>query len=359
MSKSILFICPYPYDSVGSQRFRHELYFEALSQEGYTIEVSPFWNVADWSLQQQKGKLFLKVLASIIALIRRIFLLFRLRNFDLIYIHREAVVMGPPWFEWCLFTFFDIKVVYDFDDAIWLPDRLNEPGWKTYLKWRSKIGYVTSKSDLVLAGNAYLKEFSLKYNDSVMVLPTVVDTDLFNYVYPSQPESLPIIGWTGTHSTLRYLEEIVPQLKQVYFQNPFRLRVICDVQPDFHFENIEYIQWNKESESLDLEGIHLGLMPLPDDAWTRGKCGFKAIQYMAKGIPTLASAVGVNHEILSRPSGGALVYHLSDWESALLQWLNNESKWQEHSLAAREIIEAKYSKKAIQDKFIAAIKELI
>lgn len=352
--KSVLFVCPYPFDTAGSQRFRHELYFDALKAEGIHVQVAAFWSSKAYSLLQKKGSALQLLLQTVLGMLGRVELLWQIRRFSLIYLHREATPFGPPWVEVC-FRLLGKRWIFDFDDAIWTTDRVKELRLLRTLKWRSKVQYQLKYAKLVFAGNAYLKSYADAYQGRVEVLPTVVDTDRFILPSNRQKRDVPVVGWTGTHSTLAYLERWLHVLRAVYEQHRFVLHLICNIRPALQFPEVRYTIWSPESESLDLEAFDLGIMPLPDDPWTRGKCGFKAIQYMSKGIPAIASPVGVNEVIIQHRHNGMLASTEQEWKEALLLLLNDATLRGTMGKEARNTIERHYSKQAVAPLFVQRI----
>src|SRR5690606_4454603 len=134
------------------------------------------------------------------------------------------------------------------------------------------------------------------------------------------------IGWTGSHSTLKYLKEIEPVLQYLETKYPHvQILIIADKKPDLQLQNLEFIKWNKETEAEDLSKIDIGIMPLPDDEWSKGKCGFKALQYMAMEIPCVISPVGVNAQIIDHGINGFLAESDQAWITHLEHLINNQS----------------------------------
>ncbi len=292
--KNILFICPYPFDEAPSQRFRYEQYLAILEVEGYHYRIAPFLDRSGWQALYQKGRLLKKIFAIVKGFSRRKLLLFQLNSYDFVFIHREATPIGPPFFEWAVKFIWNKPIIYDFDDAIWLNDLKEKGTLKALVKWKSKVRSICKWSYKISCGNNYLATYARKWNDAVIINPTTIDTENLH-----KPKSLTssinnnlTIGWTGTHSTLVYLESIIDMLRAVHKTTPFRLLVIANKKPDFDFAGMEFIYWRKKSEIADLQKIDIGLMPLTDDLWSKGKCAFKALQFMALEIPVLPLLLG-------------------------------------------------------------------
>jgi glycosyltransferase involved in cell wall biosynthesis len=152
-----------------------------------------------------------------------------------------------------------------------------------------------------------------------------------------------VIGWTGTHSTIAYLYQLIPVLQELEKAYTFTFLVISDKQPDFTLNSLLYLPWNKASEMSDLLKMNIGVMPLTDDVWAKGKCGFKALQYMALGIPALVSPVGVNTEIVNHGLNGYICYTTDDWKNYLKELLVDVERRTQMGRAARQKVENQYS----------------
>ena len=314
----ILFLIPYPLKESPSQRFRFEQYFGILLANGHSYEVQSFLGSVNWKVFFENGKTLTRVVTIILGLVRRFFVLFRVHNFDMVFIHREAMPIGPPFIEWVIAKILRKKIVFDFDDAIWLTDLAHEPGWLTAIKWRKKVKFICQWSYKVSCGNDYLCEYARQFNHDVVYNPSTIETgSLHNPDRFTTRSDETVVGWTGSHSTLKYLEELQPVLKLLEEKYPqIRILVIADNPPRLSLKTISFIRWSSETEIEDLSKIDIGIMPLPDDEWSKGKCGFKALQYMSLGKPALVSPVGVNTKIVDHGTNG---YHCSTAD----EWLNH------------------------------------
>lgn len=318
---TVLFICPYPVDQSPSQRFRFEQYFDLMQASGFSIEVRPFFTLAVWQILYKRGNSGRKILGVLSGFIRRFMLLFTVSKFDIIFIHREATPIGPPWFEWMVAKVLRKKIIYDFDDAIWLLNASKENIIASKLKWHSKVSSICKWSYAISCGNQYLCDFAKQFNSRVYLNPTTIDTEnLHNpLLYQKKSnEGIINIGWTGTHSTLKYLEAIIPAIKTLEIQFPnLRFVVIANTNPSCALSSFRFVPWSKETEILDLMQLDIGLMPLTDDVWAKGKCGFKLLQYLALGIPAIATPVGVNTSIIEPGVNGFLCDSLKLWEEKI------------------------------------------
>ena len=311
----ILFLVPYPLKESASQRFRFEQYLEILLKYGHSYKVQSFLNSSDWKILYEKGKIARKVIVLGHGLIRRLFILFHINRFDLIFIHREAMPLGPPAIEWVIAKILKKKIIFDFDDAIWLTDRQNEPGWLSAIKWRKKIEYLCQWSYKVSVGNVYLCDYARKFNERVVLNPSTIDAVGLHVLPPSTKKSGEVvIGWTGSHSTMKYLYELEPVLKQLEETHPnITILIIADQRPLLSLKTIRFVPWSQKTEIKDLAKIDIGIMPLQDDVWTKGKCGFKALQYMSLEKPALVSPVGANLQIVEHGITGFHCATAEDW----------------------------------------------
>lgn len=315
--KELIILCPYPTGGAPSQHFRYEQYLPKLNDYGYDYQIYSFLDVETNQVLYRPGHTLQKLIGIVLGYLRRIKHLWVVRQADAVLIHREATPLGPPWVEWIIAKFLKKPIIIDFDDAIWLEDTSGVNRWISRLKWRSKIGSVCQWSYRVSAGNAYLADFGRQHNSKTIINPTTIDTEHYHNRLVNQNTSLVTIGWTGSHSTLKYLTSIAKTLQQLAQNHTFRFVVIANRPPKLDLPNLDFIKWSQSTEIEDLTKINIGVMPLPDDPWAQGKCGFKALQYLALGIPAVVSPVGVNKDIVK---SGVHGYHATteeEWYSSL------------------------------------------
>jgi glycosyltransferase involved in cell wall biosynthesis len=305
-----------------------------------------------------------KLIALTFGFVKRIVILFSINQFDVVFIHREAAPIGPPVFEWIIAKIFRKKTIYDFDDAIWMTDRKNELLWMQMIKWRSKVKGVCKWAYKVSCGNKYLYNYAKKFNSNSFINPTTIDTinvhnpELYAQSILSKKSDQVIIGWTGSHSTLKYLNEIeliLQNLENKFSQLEFW--IIADKAPQLKLRNLRFKPWSKETEIPDLAQFDIGIMPLPDDEWAKGKCGFKILQYMAFQIPSVASPVGVNGEIIHNGTNGFLCSTLEDWENRLIELIENRPLRHAIGREARKTVVENYSIVSNATNFMNLIKD--
>ncbi|MGB3588704.1 MAG: glycosyltransferase family 1 protein, partial [Tunicatimonas sp.] len=272
--KKLIILCPYPTGGAPSQRFRYEQYLSQLDNYGYDYQIYSFLDAETNQVLYQTGHTLQKLFGIALGYLRRIKHLWLIRRADAVLIHREATPLGPPWVEWITAKLLKKPIIIDFDDAIWIEDKSGVNRWLSWLKWRSKVANVCRWSYRVSAGNTYLANFARQHNEQTIVNPTTIDTKHYHNQLVNQHSPSVTIGWTGSHSTLKYLTTIVSVLKRLDQNYAFQFIVIADRPPELDIPNLDFIKWDQSTEVEDLTKINIGVMPLPDDPWARGKCGF-------------------------------------------------------------------------------------
>jgi glycosyltransferase involved in cell wall biosynthesis len=358
----ILFLTPYPFDEAPSQRFRFEQYFPLLREKGISFKQSAFLDENTWSILYKSGYTYRKVSGIISGFLRRFGILFTVLGYDFVFIHREAAPVGPPVFEWIIAKIFRRRIIYDFDDAIWLPNTSESNKLAAGLKWHHKVANICRWSHVVSCGNEYLCNYARQFNQHVVLNPTTIDTEklhnpeLYAESYAGSKNKI-IIGWTGSHSTLLYLDLILPVLQEIERNHLVEIRIISNQEPDLPLKTLVFKKWSKETEIRDLAQFDIGLMPLTEDHWSEGKCGFKALQYMAMEIPALASPVGVNKTIVQEGVNGYLCGGLEDWKEKLEQLIRDASLRKELGKKGRETVVKHYSVKSNEGRFLGMVGE--
>jgi len=350
--KKILFLVPYPLGKAPSQRFRVELFLPLLRESGFKFSLQPFLDERTGQRLYQAGSVFFKIIGILKGFLKRIVLLFvKVPFYDYIFIHREAAPLGPPLLEWIIAKLYRKKIIYDFDDAIWIPNTSSVNYFSRWFKASWKIKYICKWSYKIVVGNDYLGRYASQFNKDVIKIPTCVDIKKIR-IKDKQLNGTLNIGWTGSHSTLGYLNEVMPVITQLQENFDFNFLVIADENPSLPFKNFEFIPWNASTEAEDLSRLDIGIMPLSADAWSEGKCGFKLIQYYACGIPAVASPVGVNKIIVDQEVNGLLCATADEWKFSLQRLLTDKGLREKMGIAGRKKIEDFYSIQSQSQKFI-------
>lgn len=353
MPKKILFIISHSIKTGPSQRFRIGLYLPYLDRAGFRYKIRSFYAPGAAKITAQKGRALSKARLLLSGILRRCYtLLFEAWAYDYIFIQREAAPVGPPLFEWTVAKLWRKKVIYEFDDAVWIPTYSKRSGLYGLFKAPWKISYNCKWSYKVVAGNHFLHDFAKKYNSNTCIIPTCVDTEAkHNKIKEHEDKSHVVVGWTGSHSTLKYLHEIAPVIQKLQRELGITFLVICNKSAEEILPDSLFVPWSAASEVSDLLQMDIGVMPLEDNDWSRGKCGFKLIQYMSLGIPVVASPVGVNAEIVTDGVEGFLCGRPEEWEQALRTLIQSADLRKKMGSAGRKKIENNYSIKANQEQF--------
>ncbi len=349
-----LFLSVHRPERSPSQRFRFEQYLGWLRHQGVECEHSWALDAEDDAFFYGHGAPHRKAWVGLKAVGRRARLALsrKLARFDVALVQREALFTGPPFVERAVQRA-GAGLVFDYDDSIWLTnvsDANRSFGW---LKSAGKTDAVIRRADLVFAGNAYLADHARPLSSRVEIVPTTIDTD--EYQPRRRREGGPIcIGWSGSFSTLAHFKAVVPVLQRVKARLGERVtfRVIGEARYREPALDVQGEPWRLESELDDLARIDVGLMPLPDNAWTRGKCGLKGLQYMALGVPTLMSPVGVNAEIVHDGESGFLPRTDDEWVERLCALAQDAALRRRIGDAGRQVVVERYSVRAWRDRYL-------
>ncbi len=360
MKPKVLFICLHRPGRSPSQRFRFEQYLDYLNSNGYDCTHEFILNQKKDKVFYSNGNAIQKALILFGAIAKLVNLSF-FRKFDLVFVQREAFMLGTSYFERKFAK--RSKLIFDFDDTIWMHQtgELKSKNKRFYfLKNPAKTIDIIKSADLVFAGNQYLNDFSVKHNKNTKIVPTTIDTIEYPLIDKENKEQV-CIGWSGSFSTIIHFEFVVEALKKI--KSKYKNKVYFKVIGDGTFSNIELgiqgIPWNKSTEIKDLSEIDIGLMPLPDDEWTKGKCGLKGLQYMALGIPTIMSSVGVNTKIIQDGENGYLASNEAEWVEKISHLVDSFEARKEMGLKGRETIESQYSVEVNKDLYLTAFNEIL
>lgn len=338
----VLALMPALYDTSPGQRYRLEQWEPLLRERGVDITFAAFEDEDLHALLYKRGMMGKKLQLVTRALGRRLSLVRKVKDYDLVYLLREAALLGPPLFE-RLIAQSGVPMIFDFDDAIFVSYRSPSNGYLSYLKFASKTKTICRISSHVMVGNPYLADYARQVNDQVTVIPTTIDTEKYRVPERKKKDGPVVIGWTGSYSTVQHLDTMRGALKKLAEKESFRLRVIGTPSYECDPVEVEAMKWRAETELEDLSEIDIGMMPLPDDRWSKGKCGLKALQFMALGIPTICSPVGVNTDIIQDDQNGFIAATEDEWVEKLTRLLRSAELRQRLGHAGRVTVEEKYS----------------
>lgn len=357
----IAFVVPYPHGVAPGQRFRYEQYLTYLS-EYFEIKEFHFLDEHTNKVLYLKGNFFKKAFGIVSSFLRRFLQLREIKNYDAVFVFREASLVGPPIFEWILAKRYKKPMLFDFDDAIWLPNVSEANRFWSWLKNHNKTSKIISWSKVVIAGNSYLSNYARQFNNNTLIIPTTIDT---SYHLPEKKqkntEDKIIIGWTGSDTTIRHFKMAYPIFEEIakLFPGKIEYRLISNKPVNDAPVEVNFIAWNKQSEIDDLAQIDIGIMPLPDDEWSRGKCGFKGLQYMALSIPSVMSPIGANVDIIENGINGYLPKSDEEWVKVLSDLIKNKEQRINIGLNGRKTIETKYSVYSQKQNYLEAIKKAL
>jgi glycosyltransferase involved in cell wall biosynthesis len=336
----ILFLTKYEYLGASS-RYRTLQYLPYLKKYGIDCDVSPLFSDDYLIHKYSTGKA--SVYEVVKAFIRRVFSLLKSSKCDLIVIEKEIMPYFPSFFEKFL-NITKIPYIVDYDDAIFHNyDKNNNPIVRSLLS--KKIARVMKNASLVIAGSPYLASYARMAGAKVIEIPTVIDLKKYPSKKYDEPE-LFTIGWIGSPSTQNYLIDIAPALRQFCNEYKCKLTLIGandEVKDKLKYIPVEIVEWKEEIEIKEISRFSVGIMPLPDAPWTRGKCGFKLIQYMGCFLPVIASPVGVNIKIVEHGANGYLAKSQDDWYKYLKKLYKSRELGNEFGLQGRKKVEEWYN----------------
>jgi glycosyltransferase involved in cell wall biosynthesis len=248
-------------------------------------------------------------------------------------------------------TLANARLVYDFDDAL----------YATGPHARGRLDEVLARALLVIAGNDELASYAMARARRVAVVPTVVDTEIYRTsTRPTRPDAAVVIGWIGTAANLRYLDFVRETIREIQRERPVatEFRVISSRPPDWPDVDVSFQPWTLERAIDDIADLDIGLMPLPDTPWTRGKCGAKALEYMALGLPSIASPVGVMPQIVEHGRSGFLAADPAEWRLYLDRLVADSDLRQRLGAAARAAVVERYSVQATAPRLAALLESV-
>jgi len=348
----ILFIGAHRLNRSPSQRFRFEQYFSFFEKNGFECRLSPLLNEKEDAIFYSEGNFFNKVRIIARCFQKRKKDIQRAHEYDIIFIQREAFMTGTVYFE-KQFKKTGKKIIFDFDDAIWIPNVSDGNKKYAWIKNPSKTTEIISLSNIVITGNDHLADYAKKFNNKVHIIPTTIDTNYHTRKDITTDNGI-CIGWTGSHTTIQHFEHSIPVLKKLKkrYGDKIYFKVIGDELYSNDELKIQGIKWSLQNEIEHLSEIDIGIMPLPDNEWTKGKCGLKGLQYMALEIPCVMSPVGVNCDIVSDGINGFLADKEDEWIEKISILIENPELRKTIGTEARKTVIEKYSVEANKEKYL-------
>ncbi len=357
----IYFLVPYPTQLAPGQRFRFEHFLPYFDQYRVKYKISSFMTPAFYKILDKKGRYVKKAILTVWGYLKRGIDILKIITFGytIIFIYREATPFRWVFTEKILF-WLGKKIIYDFDDAIFLPPLHVDYKFLNYFKNPNKVKKIIQYSHLILTGNQYLKDYALQFNSHVFVFPTLIETNTYIPMKKVSSSSSPIcIGWTGSMYTLPYLlclEEVFKEISKKYPHVYFK--IIGGKSPHWPEIPLKHIPWIRESEVSDLNEFDMGLMPMTHDPFSQGKCGFKALAYMSLEIPALCSPVGVNTKIVQDGTNGFLCKTPEEWFEKMELLILNPDLRKQIGNQGRKTVLKNYSVEKHKEIFFKHIQSL-
>jgi glycosyltransferase involved in cell wall biosynthesis len=355
----VLFIATHRPNRSPSQRFRFEQYLSFLKQNDWDCDFSYLISEKADKVFYKKGHFLQKILITLNAFFIRLINLMNVSKYDLIFIQREAFFTGTTFFE-KRFSKSNAKIIFDYDDSIWLSNVSDANKKWEWLKNANKTKDIIALSDMIFAGNQYLADYAKQVNNNIYIIPTTIDTNEYNKIPQTNKKQI-CIGWSGSITTIQHFEYAIDSF--IAIQEKYQDKVCFKVIGDNQYKNerlgITGLAWKKETEIEELSSFDIGIMPLPNDEWASGKCGLKGLQYMALEIPTIMSPVGVNNEIIQNGKNGFLAESKKEWIEAISQLIESETLRKELGQNARKTVLEKYSVEANKEKYLNCFNSLL
>jgi glycosyltransferase involved in cell wall biosynthesis len=357
----VLALSPLPEEGAGC-RFRIAQFMPYLESAGIDVTLHSLYTPDFFRLVYQRGRYVRKAVRLAGLSVKHLAALTTASRFDLIFLYREIFPVGPPLVETLLAWRHRPPIVFDFDDAIFLPSVSDANRLIAALKVPAKVRTIIGRSDHVIAGNDYLAAYARRYSDAVTVIPTSVDLARFvpridDAARNGASGRRPVIGWIGTPTTGGYLRMLAPVFQALAARRPFVLRISGAADPvSIPGVEVDNTPWTLAREVELFNTCDIGVYPLPDDDWSRGKCGFKAIQFMACGVPVISSAVGVNRQIVDDGRNGFLASTPEEWLEKLERLLTDAALRARFADAGRRTIAERYSLDVNAPKLAATLR---
>lgn len=365
--RRILFIVDHRLNRSPSQRYRFEQYLPYLKENGFDWELSELITEKDDKIFYRPGNYLKKAFILLKSFAIRFKDLRRAKQFDIIFIQREALLIGSSYFEKQFYK--RSKVIFDFDDSIWLLDTSPENKKFEFLKNPNKTKINIEHAHMVIAGNAYLTNYASTYNKNTVLIPTTVDTNFHMPVLGhartdnknNRTEKKIVIGWSGSISTIKHFEMSIPILKALQLKYPNQLSIHVIGQESYSHPEIEIVSkaWSAETEVNHINEFDIGIMTIPNDEWAKGKCGLKGLSYMACGVATVMSAVGVNKDIIQPSVNGYLASNEQEWIDCLSLLIESPELRKKIGDKGRETVVQNYSVNAHKLKYLEVLNSLI
>jgi L-malate glycosyltransferase len=359
--RKILILCPSPKGTAPTQRLKYEQYLDGLEEEGYAFTISSFQSQRFWKIIYKPGRTVEKIFWTGIGYGKRFFDLLRSPVYDAVFVNLWVTPLGFPLFEKLLFLF-NTKVIYDIDDMIFITGHSHlKSTFFQKLKGTKKPLVLMKRAQYVIVCTPKLEEIarSLNTKKQVVDISSTFDTDRFVPVAGYKQTEIVTVGWTGSHSTLPFLEMLQPVLAEVSRHRKIKLLVIANRPYQMKEVATEFLPWKKETEVQDLHHMQIGLYPIPANEWSLGKSSLKALTYMSIAIPFVATAYGTNYRVMENGVQGFMAKSNEEWVQYLIQLIDNVELRKKMGLAGRKRVEEMFSVKVNFPKYLDVFKTVM
>jgi glycosyltransferase involved in cell wall biosynthesis len=354
--RRMLVLCPFPQGVAAGQRLKYEQYFDDWRAAGWEITVSSYMDRAMWDVVYEPGHFFAKAFGACRGHLRRLRDMVRLGSFDLVYVFMWVTPFGTSLLE-RLVRAQAKALIYDVEDNILAEQSQAADSHRNpmiqWLKGPGKARHLIRTADHVISSSPFLNDLCLSINTAgaCTYISSSVDTARFEPATTYSNDRTVVVGWTGTFSSKVYLDMLRGVFQRLAGKVSFRLRVIGNFDYELPGVDLEVVRWSAEHEVRDLQGIDIGVYPLPIDDWVLGKSGLKAIQYMAFALPCVASEVGTTPLLIRDGENGILVRTETEWEDALEALIKKPELRRRLGEAARKDAVANYSVATIAGQY--------
>jgi len=350
----IVVLCPYPVGCAPSQRLKFEQYYDSWRDHGYDVDVRPFWDRRTWTILYGPGRRVQKAFGFARASARRLADLVAGLRADLVYVHLEALPLGPPLLE-RLIARRGVPVVYDIDDLKFVRHSSQGNRFMAWARGSTKYGTLMALATEVVVCTEYLEQYARRFSTRVTNISSTIDTDAYRPRDGRPPDQPVVVGWSGSLSTAPFLHLLDDTLRVLQESDAIAVRVIGDGSFSIPGVTVHAQDWRLETEVDDLRSFDIGVYPLPDDEWVLGKSGLKALQYMALGIATVAQRTTVNESIIEDGRNGFLAADGGEWLSILTKLVRDPALRESVAGPARRTVDEKYSVRVNAARYLAVL----
>lgn len=355
----VLVLTPYPYGTTAGPRSSFELWERVLSEAGIMLDYAVFENRRLHDIIYVSGNAAAKAKEMARSYWQFLPKARRAKDYDAVLVNREATLIGPALIErWVAQQ--GVPLIYLIDDPLYIPYRSPSNGWLSYLKFFGKVGTICRLSRTVLANSPSHVQYARRYNDNVWEIPSLVDADLYSGWQPNwRNDGRVSVGWSGSPSTVTNLQVIREPLRRLSRRPDATIELIG--APDFGLPDVPHRaqEWRPDTEVEDLRRLQVGLLPVPRTPWTPHKLYLKLVQYMALGIPAVATPLGTNPIMIEEGRTGYLADTTAEWIQKVEQLIESPELREEIGKRAADLAHERYTLQANAEKIVAAFRSAL